>query len=31
VVAAPRQPVLHKGYNAGRSSFGVSKGTAKHA
>ena len=25
------QPVLHKGYNAGRSSFCVSKGTAKHA
>jgi hypothetical protein len=30
-VAAPCQPVLHKGYNAGRSSFCVSKGTAKHA
>ena len=30
-VAAPCQPVLHKGYNAGRSSFCVIKGTAKHA
>ena len=30
-VAAPCQPVLHKGYNAGRSSLCVSKGTAKHA
>jgi hypothetical protein len=30
-VAAPCQPVLHKGYNADRSSFCVSKGTAKLA
>ena len=30
-VAAPCQPALHKGHNAGRSSFCVSKGTAKHA
>jgi hypothetical protein len=30
-VAEPCQPVLYKSYNAGRSSFCVSKGTAKHA
>jgi hypothetical protein len=30
-IAAPCQPVLHKGYNAGRSTFCVRKGTAKQA